>query len=68
MAIVEKYINLVLGEITITDKRTQYLRFYTTYDVHSTVNCPHLHYEIHQNNVYLNPAKILVYAPPSAYW
>jgi murein DD-endopeptidase MepM/ murein hydrolase activator NlpD len=29
---------------------------------------PHLHYEIHQNNSYLNPAKILVYAPPSAYW
>jgi murein DD-endopeptidase MepM/ murein hydrolase activator NlpD len=29
---------------------------------------PHLHYEIHQNNAYLNPAKILVYAPPSAYW
>lgn len=29
---------------------------------------PHLHYEIHQNNNYLNPAKILVYAPPSAYW
>ena len=29
---------------------------------------PHLHYEIHQNNTYLNPAKILVYAPPSAYW
>ena len=29
---------------------------------------PHLHYEIHQNSGYLNPAKILVYAPPSAYW
>jgi murein DD-endopeptidase MepM/ murein hydrolase activator NlpD len=29
---------------------------------------PHLHYEIHQNKNYLNPAKILVYAPPSAYW
>ena len=29
---------------------------------------PHLHYEIHQNSNYLNPAKILVYAPPSAYW
>jgi murein DD-endopeptidase MepM/ murein hydrolase activator NlpD len=29
---------------------------------------PHLHYEIHQHNSYLNPAKILVYAPPSAYW
>jgi murein DD-endopeptidase MepM/ murein hydrolase activator NlpD len=29
---------------------------------------PHLHYEIHQNSTYLNPAKILVYAPPSKYW
>jgi len=29
---------------------------------------PHLHYEIHQNNAYLNPAKVLVYAPPSKYW
>jgi murein DD-endopeptidase MepM/ murein hydrolase activator NlpD len=29
---------------------------------------PHLHYEIHQNSAYLNPAKILVYAPPSKYW
>jgi murein DD-endopeptidase MepM/ murein hydrolase activator NlpD len=29
---------------------------------------PHLHYEIHQHNTYLNPAKILVYAPPSKYW
>ena len=29
---------------------------------------PHLHYEIHQNKNYLNPAKVLVYAPPSAYW
>ena len=29
---------------------------------------PHLHYEIHQNKSFLNPAKILVYAPPSAYW
>jgi len=29
---------------------------------------PHLHYEVHQNNSYLNPAKILVYAPPSSFW
>ena len=29
---------------------------------------PHLHYEVHQNNSILNPAKILVYAPPSNYW
>jgi murein DD-endopeptidase MepM/ murein hydrolase activator NlpD len=29
---------------------------------------PHLHYEIHQNQAILNPAKILVYAPPSNYW
>jgi murein DD-endopeptidase MepM/ murein hydrolase activator NlpD len=29
---------------------------------------PHLHYEVHQNSSILNPAKILVYAPPSNYW
>jgi murein DD-endopeptidase MepM/ murein hydrolase activator NlpD len=29
---------------------------------------PHLHYEIHQNGDLLNPAKVLVYAPPSTYW